>query len=178
LIAAHKPSVGLFELGAAPSDELAALAEGGDTAPLKAVLDGLSKQVFATAQTEGLLEAGKSVEIEITASASARFISMASMILPTNDAMMALDTVALPTWGYRRYYASGYDAGSESNDELCASIPGPTCGGDGAFTEVNGEGFVHISSGIQGIGDIDAAKYDWNNPVAVITIERMRNKKK
>jgi len=174
LVAVHKPTVGFFELGDAPSDEIAALAEGGNTEPLKTVLDGLSDDVFATTQTEGLLQPGESVEIEVTASRRARFISLASMLLPTNDSMMALDTVPLPTWGSRRYYAKGYDAGSETNDELCASIPGPTCGGDGAFQSVDGEGFVHISSGIHGIGDLDEAKYDWNNPVAVVRIQRMR----
>ena len=76
--------------------------------------------------------------------------------------------------GKRTFYANGYDAGSEMNDELCVNIPGPRCGGDGEFKALSGEGYVHISPGIQGIGDLSSAVYDWRNPVAVVTIQRIR----
>ncbi|MEZ5601637.1 MAG: hypothetical protein R3F36_12070 [Candidatus Competibacteraceae bacterium] len=57
----------------------------------------------------------------------------------------------------------------------CAlSIPGPLCGGEGGSPNVGGEGFVHIHAGIHGIGDLNAADYDWRNPVATVTVERVR----
>lgn len=181
LAATHRSSVGFFELGQAPSTQLAEIAEGGNIAPLQEVLDSLSNEVAATANTIGLLSEssellfpGESVTIEISTSRRAHFLSLAAMLLPTNDSFVALDTVALPAWGSRTYYAKGYDAGSETNDEMCASIPGPTCGGDGAFKEVNGEGYVHISPGIHGIGDLAPSEYDWKNPVAVVTVQRIR----
>ena len=52
------------------------------------------------------------------------------------------------------------------------NIPGPTCGVDGGSPE--GEGFVHVSGGIHGIGDLAPAEYDWRNPVATVTVTRMR----
>ena len=189
LAVTHAPSVRLFTLGDAPSEGLAALAEGGNNQPLVDALSGLKE--VATVESiapgdNGLTFAGTTTEFEITVPANFRFISLAAMILPTNDAFAALDTVTLPNRS-RTYYALGYDAGSEVNDELCVNIPGPTCGGDGAFTEINGEGFVHISPGINGqafaaSGEtssdqpsaVDDAEYDWRNPVAKVVITRIK----
>ena len=77
------------------------------------------------------------------------------------------------------FYSPGYDAGSEANDELCANIPGPTCDGVGASPGVNDgdEGFVHIHRGMHDAGDLSSAVYDWRNPVARITVSRVRGKK-
>ncbi len=37
-----------------------------------------------------------------------------------------------------------------------------------------GEGFVTIHNGIHGIGGMEAATYDWRNPVAKIVIKQVR----
>ncbi|UCH79733.1 MAG: hypothetical protein JSW20_08215 [Nitrospiraceae bacterium] len=70
------------------------------------------------------------------------------------------------------YLSPGYDAGSEVNDELCSSIPGPFCGGAG-LGEEDGEGYVHINDGIHGIGDVPEDIFDSRNPVARVVIERV-----
>ena len=69
-----------------------------------------------------------------------------------------------------------YDAGTEANDELCAHIPGPAgvYAGKGFNSARDDVNFVHIHSGIHGIGDLSAATYDWRNPVASIVITRVR----
>jgi hypothetical protein len=36
---------------------------------------------------------------------------------------------------------------------------------------------VHIHRGTHGIGDLDADRYDWRNPVARITVTRIRGSK-
>jgi len=98
------------------------------------------------------------------------------MLVPTNDAFMAVNGIPLPK-GKRtqRVTALGYDAGTETNDESCLSIPGGGgCAGEGYNAE-GGEGFVHIHSGIHGIGDLEAADYDWANPIAHIMIKRVKN---
>ena len=33
---------------------------------------------------------------------------------------------------------------------------------------------LHIHAGIHGVGDLDAATRDWRNPVALITVRRLR----
>jgi len=171
LVATHKPAVSLFTLGSPASTELSALAEGGDTAPLKALLKGNPK--VADVQTSsGLLEPGKSVTVRVTGAWDSRF-SVAAMLLPTNDGFAALDGVYGPFLGQTvSYEAPAYDAGSEPNDELCANIPGPMCHGQGGSPTESGEGFVHIHAGIHGIGDLPASDYDWRNPVVTVSIKR------
>jgi len=170
LVASHKKSVNLFTLGTAASQELEELAEGGATGPLAAVLMSNSKVKDVT-DSGALLGPGQSVMIEVSAKKASR-ISVAAMLVPTNDTFMALNNAKAPKQGSITYQVGAYDAGSEPNDELCASIPGGGgCAGEG-FSAANGEGFVHISSGIHGIGDLAPEAYDWRNPVASITIKR------
>lgn len=169
----------LFTPGDAPSDELAALAEGGDTAPLSAMLS-LNTRVLAIEGSIGLLEPGQSVTLAIQARPGRGYISMAAMLLPTNDGMVALQNMRVPLGNKAETaWAYGYDAGSEPNDELCDNIPGPHCAainggtmGSGGSPGIGGEGYVHIHPGIQGGVDLDPVDYDWNNPVAQVTIMR------
>jgi len=169
LVASHKRGVHLFELGSAASDELAQLAEGGNTVPLSAML-AANKSVTATSVSTGLLAPGASVTVKVSAR-GAQYISLASMLIPTNDAFFALNNVRVGE-KTKTFYSPAYDAGTEMNDEMCVDIPGPVCGGEGYSPNASGEGYVHIHSGIHGIGDLSAATYDWRNPVAKITVRR------
>ncbi|CDH44565.1 MAG: spondin domain-containing protein [Candidatus Competibacteraceae bacterium] len=171
LVASHRSGVNLFTLGQPASDELAILAEGGDVAPLKQALRA-DPRVVDVADSGGLLKPGESVTVRVAARSADR-ISLAAMILPTNDGFIALNGIEAPRFGSLNDRVPGYDAGSEPNDELCASIPGPQCGGVGVSAAAGGEGFVHIHAGIHGIGDLKAADYDWRNPMASITITRV-----
>lgn len=173
LVSTHGARSHLFQVGHAPRPELAALAEGGDTVPMANLLTSGSKTV-STATSMGLLAPGKSVTVKVAAKPGADRLSVAAMLIPTNDAFVALNAIKLPTgWGKVVHWAPAYDAGSEPNDELCVSIPGPACGGAGGSPEASGEGFVHVHAGIHGIGDLSAAEYDWRNPVAEISIRRV-----
>jgi len=172
ILAAHKPSIGFFELGEEASPEIAAIAEGGDIAPLTALLEE-SPMVKSITNTEGLLGPGESVEAVIETKSRFFRLSMAAMLLPTNDTFVALDAVRLPFYGKKTVLATAYDAGSETNDELCSSIPGPQCGGAPFSPEDSGEGYVYISPGIHGIGDLETSEYDWRGKVAKVVIERM-----
>jgi len=126
----HKAGSPLFHLGAAASDELAAIAEGGATAPFKDKLfaAGVAKDA---ANSSGLLAPGASVSITVAADGDFNYLTVAAMLLPTNDGFFALNGQKLPDGNKSAtFYSPGYDAGSENNDELCASIPGPDCGGE------------------------------------------------
>lgn len=177
LVATHSADIAFFQAGAPASDELALLAEGGDVGPLTGVLESVPNLVGDVESTDGLLFPGQSVTVELDASRLFDRISVAAMLLPTNDAFVAVNSVPVPRILNRtsRFVANGYDAGSEPNDELCANIPGPTCGGAGASPEAGGEGYVSISAGIQGVGDLASAAYDWRNPVAIVTVRRVAN---
>ena len=180
LTATHKRSISFFELGEPASAGLASMAEGGDVSVLAQELSDTGK-VIDTANSADvlgpppLLGAGESVTLHIEGDRRFRSrLSMAAMILPTNDSFVALDSVRLPRNGSKTFFARGYDAGSEPNDEWCVNIPGPTCGGTGASPATDGEGFVHVANGVQGIGDLPPETYDWRNPIARVVIKRVR----
>jgi len=170
LVASHRAGVKLFDLGQPASAELATLAEGGDIAPLERALraDG---RVIDVADSGGPLQPGQSVTVRVAAQSADR-ISLGAMIVPTNDGFIALNGVAVPRSGSETHWVPGYDAGSEPNDERCAAIPGPQCGGEGASPAAGGEGYVHVHAGIHGIADLQAEDYDWRNPVAAVTIKK------
>lgn len=178
LVAVHRASVALFQPGRPASAQLATLAEEGSTAPLAALLaaDAGVAQVVAGS---GLTAPGATVTLRIEGRGGFDRLSLAAMLIPTNDAFVALNGVVLPDSGRTlRLTAPAYDSGSERNDELCASIPGPAfdeCGGSGGGAAPAGdeEGFVHVHAGMHGIGDFAPARRDWRNPVASITIRRL-----
>lgn len=168
LVATHKGTISFFEVGAPASPQLATIAESGNIEPLQDLLDSLPNLVLDTAASGGLLGPGESVTIEVEGGGRFDRISVAGMLIPTNDTFVALNSAYLFRFK-RSHTVPAYDAGSEYNDELCENIPGPVCGGAGP-SEEDGEGFVHISSGIHGIADLDPSAYDWRNPVARITV--------
>lgn len=175
MVASHKKGVKLFELGGAASPALEALAEGGDTAPLTGELLN-SGDALDVAQAAGALPPGHSVTLTVKMNKKNSYISVASMLVPSNDAFFAVNGIkAGKAKKGITVYSPAYDAGTEINDELCTSIPGPgfICAGEGLNLEA-GEGFVHVSPGIQGVGDLDKTKFDWRNPAAKITIKRVK----
>lgn len=172
ILASHKPNLHFFTLGEPAGDAIAHIAEGGDTSLLAEKLAD-SNAVHAIANTSGLLTAGDSVTVMIEGRRGVRSLSIAAMLVPTNDTFIALDGIILPRHGSKTVFAHAYDAGSETNLETCATVPGPQCGGMAFSPEDAGEGFVHLSAGISGVGDLDPATYDWRGPVAKIVIEKI-----
>ena len=188
LVASHKEGVKLFELGAAASSQLRTLAEEGDVGPLSMLLAadpnvGDVKNSPPPPPPTNLIAPGASVTVEVNAGGQFDHFSVAAMLIPTNDAFFAVNGMPGPKGNDTiTYLVPAYDAGTERNDELCGSIPGPgfaECitpsnpAGNGGGAQVGGgEGYVHIHAGIHGIGNISAAMRDWRNPVARITIRR------
>lgn len=179
LVASHRVGVRLFTLGDPASSQLATLAEEGNTAPLAALLLA-NPSVRDVESGSGLTDPGKTTTLTVDAPGAFDHVSVAAMLIPTNDAFFALNGVEGPRGNKEiTLFSPAYDAGSERNDETCASIPGPMfmeCGGPGGGGMPTGgeEGFVHIHAGIHGIGNLMPARRDWRNPVAKITIRRVR----
>ena len=172
MVASHGRGVKLFELGSAASGELEMLAEGGDTGPLTQALEAGGALEVVTA-ADGL-PPGASVTLKVATNGRNRHVSVAAMLVPTNDGFFAVNGIAGPSGRAAVSVVSpAYDAGSEANDELCVSIPGPPfiCAGEG-YNPAGGEGYVYIHPGIQGDGDLVPSAHDWRNPVARITIRK------
>jgi hypothetical protein len=179
LVASHREGVQLFRLGQPASSQLEILAEEGNTAPLAARLQA-NPAVKDVVSGSGLTDPGKSVTLTVDAPGAFDHISVASMLIPTNDAFFAVNGVEGPQGSKElTLFSPAYDSGTERNDETCASIPGPffaECNGPGGGGMPSGgeEGFVHIHAGIHGIGNFMPARRDWRNPVARIVIRRVR----
>lgn len=184
LVATHKKSLSLFTLGQPASMPLELLAEGGDTEPLSDHIQNSPDQMGEVLTVDGLLHPGQTTTFEIRGHHKHHFLSFAAMLLPTNDTFVALSTMKLPKKNSVSYSAAAYDAGTEKNDQNCAHIPGPHCGGAGEpHSEASDmdEGYVYIGNGFHDLGNEDEEGnvilgpllYDWNNAVAVVTIKRI-----
>lgn len=155
------------------------LAEKGNLAPLCTLLQ-TSPLVNATAAGNGLLDPGKSISFQIQGNPRRDRLSLAAMLIRTNDAFVSLDSVQqpYPGWPAQSYSARVHVAGGEVNDELCTSIPGPffaECNGSGGGGKVNGgEGFVPVRRGIHGVGNLKVSDRDWRNPVAEVRVRPVR----
>ena len=192
LITAHDKYTDVFETGEPASDELQAVAEGGDISGLVGLLGGEDADTVAN-PAGGLLAPGASVDGVYldTDRTRNRYLSIVAMLLPTNDGFVGLDSLRIPRIpGTYTYYLNGYDAGTEANDESITGggapgvpgIPADPGGNDGtggtgaAGPDANPT--VHIHRGVLGdtdplggISDLDSTVHRWQNPVAEVIIK-------
>jgi hypothetical protein len=118
LLVAHTSAVDLFDVGSAASTGLATLAEGGNTSALSGTLDA-SPDNNSNQEFGGLL-APATVSSDYTFETGDHpLLSMAAMLLPTNDRFVGLERWEIPTEaGTYTILLNAYDAGSEANDEI------------------------------------------------------------
>ncbi len=171
LVATHTEG-NFFVVGDPALPEIATIAESGDVSPAMTLLETAGDLVTDVTVGDGLLGPGETQEITIEGNPG-DLLTLIAMLIPTNDAFTAVNAYPLPVSGSSTLTTVAYDAGSETNDEDCANIPGPVCGGAGDSPDDEGEGFVHVHSGIHGIADLPSATYDWRNPVAKVTITKL-----
>ena len=180
IVIAHDGKFSLFTLGEEASPELAALAEDGLTEPLARLIDDrYPRASYAVAGGPILPGHSAMVDLYISKRSRSRLISVAGMLVITNDAFFAAHDVWILGKRNVMVEAPAYDAGSERNSEDCAFIPGPPCESPGKRDIDGAEGYVHIHAGIHGISPglegevVEPADHDWRNPVALIKIQRI-----
>ncbi len=175
LMATHADGIRVFTPGKPALPELEALAESGNTQPALDLLHSLGGLVGEAKSSGAVLPPGESVSLTLKGGPNITRFMVVSMLIPTNDAFFAINGQPLPTGDAPlQFVAPAWDAGTEDNDELCEHIPGPpsVCSGEGVSNS-GGEGFVHTHPGIHGVGDLDAATYDWRSPTAIVTVKRI-----
>lgn len=171
ILAMHGPSVRMFRVGSFASGELSLIAEDGDTGPMLARLEG-SRKVAAVITGDGPIPPGGSATYELEAAGPFSRLSLAFMLVNTNDGFSGVDRLRLPHGGSVSYQLRTWDAGSEQNTELATDIPGPCCGSPGQGPDEHLP--IRPHPGIQGIGDLDPADYGWTDPAARLTITRIK----
>lgn len=174
VVVTHRAGIRLFVPGEPAPPPLVPLAEDGDFAPLVEVLEGIPQVHQVKVASDAPIPPGGSATVEIETRGRAVYLSAVGMLATTNDAFFGLDSHLLQGGHWRSMLeVPAWDAGSEEDNELCEFIPGPPCESPGVRATEGAEGFVHISSGIDGVGDLPAGVWSWNNPVARIEVTRL-----
>ncbi|PCJ48802.1 MAG: hypothetical protein COA74_07375 [Gammaproteobacteria bacterium] len=188
LVAAHGESDHLFEVGTTASSELQMMAEGGDISGLVTNMEAINATLISN-PAEGLLMAGASTTGAMDTGSNG-YLSLVSMLLPTNDGFVGLDGWEIPTEaGTYVVTLNAYDAGTEANDEIIngggapgtPGIPAAPAGNAGAnatgVTTTESNNMIHIHRGnvgdddlTAGISDVDNRIHRWLNPVVRLTI--------
>lgn len=191
LAATHRPSAHLFEVGSMADAGIEAIAESGNEAPAVDAVAAMRHVTDVVDIDRPLTPHGTVVGsftdtfvFEIMARPGDR-LSLATMLICTNDGFTGLNGGRLPRHGEATYMLAGYDAGTEDNTEDSTDIVDP-CSGLGPLPLVgdpNGnddagvDSSPHVAiqhhSGILGGGDLSPAAHGWTGPVAMLTIEAM-----
>lgn len=175
----HQKSYTLFDIGSTASVSLEKLAEGGDNSML---LDDANtdSDINTALGGNGLILPGATDSVTISG-VNAKCISIASMLVNTNDAftgVSCIDISTLKKGTQTSMTLAAYDSGSEANSERAGTIPGPVGGGEGYSATRDDRDFVTTHSGVITIDDglADSAltmTHRWDNPTAKVTVERL-----
>jgi len=189
IAASHNDTTSIFNVATSASAALQALAEGGDISGVSTMLTSASANVVEN-PAMGLLAPATTTEFNLSTSDGNTYLSMAAMMLPTNDGFVGLNSWPVPAdAGTYTVMVNAYDAGTEANDEIingggAPGTPGiPAAPGGDAGT--NGTGMVdaqtnanvHIHRGALGddnltggASDLDNRVHRWLNPVVKVTV--------
>lgn len=195
VVALHSGLADVFEVGAPASVGIQQIAENGNNTPLLAALSAArGVRVVTQAGNGDLVPAGRpgaamfpdEVTITVEGALFARHLSVATMLICTNDGFTGVDSLRLPirVGESIAVETAGYDAGTEINTEdfadivpPCQRLIGPSS--DDAGTAMSNpalaEGAV-ISHhpGIAGADDLIPEVHGWTDPVAEVTVTRTR----
>ncbi len=175
VVATHSGSFGLLNNGAAASNGLQQLAENGGVPVLvdELLANGSVSDVQVAATAAGPLFPGDSASVDVTATSSARFVTLAGMLICTNDGFSGINSVKVPT-SSKTLYGYAFDAGTEINTESYSDLV-PPCDGLGQTGESNPalaeNGVIHRHPGIAGFADLSPSVHGWNGAVIKIEIE-------
>lgn len=190
VVATHRGAASLFAEGSYASPEIEAIAENGDASGAVTLLNGLTAVTSAVNIGQPLTPHGTvvgdftdTVSVEIYARPGDR-LSLASMLICTNDGFAGLDRARLARSRVQSFYAYAFDAGTEANTELssdivdgCSALGPAVLHGDpngNENTAVNTQELITSHPGIVGSGDLLAA-HNWHGPIALVTVELLEH---
>ena len=192
LLATHRGNYELFSPGASATHGLQQLAENWNQGPLRDELAG-TRGVFdvqsshlplAPPSRQANVGLSNSITIKITAGKGARFLTVASMLMCTNDGFTSTGApIQLPrvVGEPLRTVTMGWDAGTEVNTEAWGDLVdacqmlmnGPGVAGSSTTNAALAEnGTVHHHGGIHGGGDLGSF-HGFADPIAEVTVLRV-----
>lgn len=189
----HSSDVDLFAVGELASPEIATIAQAGDQSGAAALLrslrgNGVTRVVEGTpvgplAAPDGPFPTSQTLGI---AGAEGDVLSLATMLICTNDGFTGLDSVALPESGTTVFPLTAYDAGVERNTErskhivdACSAL-GPVALAGDPNGNIDGRPAanrtprpISVHQGVRGTRDLLPA-HDWDGAVAVALVTLVR----
>ncbi len=167
-----------WQVGTSASTALEKLAESGDNSEL---LD--NNIILVSKSGAGILPAGMSetIMLDIQDNIPAK-LSLATMLVNTNDAFTGINALAIENLAVNEsisVFTNSYDAGTEKNSELMATIPGPAAGGEGFNNARDDVDFVAMHAGIVSQDDglmqsVLTQAHRFDNPSLKVTIKRVK----
>jgi len=179
VVATHSREVAVYRRARPASPGLQQLAENGGVPVLAEELGGVAGVSDVQVAGAEPIAPGASVEVLISADPGAWRLSLAAMLICTNDGFAGISKIGLPgrLGDARVAYGIGYDAGTEINTEAYVDLV-PPCDGlgqSGASDPLLAEnGVVRRHRGIKGVGDLTVKDHGWDDPVVKVTVERVR----
>ncbi|MEJ7810746.1 MAG: spondin domain-containing protein [Gemmatimonadaceae bacterium] len=185
VIVTHTKQAVVWRLGAKASEGIRLIAEDGDPAVAVAELTATPGVHAVVNTTDPIHRIGgpgpTSRTFTIEAGESVHRLSVAVMLICTNDGFTGLDDLELPE-GFepKSRDVAGYDAGTEQNNQLTRHIVDP-CGAigplplpaDGNLRRATAD-VIALHPGIVQREDLRPTLHGWTNPVARITVQRIR----
>jgi len=166
IAATHGSGVSMWQVGQPATEELRLIAEGGNTAPMAAMLKGTATDVQVAADP---ILPGATATLKITA-ADADMLSIAMMLARTNDGFTGVSHLPL-TMMLADLEVPAYDAGTEDNTERASDVPAPPFGGMGHPATMPAQP-ITLHPGLTGQGEV-GPEYNWVGAVARITVRQV-----
>ena len=169
--------ISLWQIGSSASVAIETMAESGDNSQILANTD-----LISGSSGTGIILPGMSETLVInTSSESVPFLSVATMLVNTNDAFTgrtSIDISDLAIGDNITMKAVAYDAGTEANSEVAGTVPGPADGGEGFNATRDDVDYVAQHPGIVGMDDglstsVLTTEHRFDNPVIQLSITRL-----
>jgi hypothetical protein len=170
LFVVHSDRADVWGVGEIANHGVAAIAEDASNAVLESALADVPGVKTASTGAGGPIPSGHSRTYTVETSGRFSRLSLLTMLVNTNDGFTGLDSFR-PSGHGATVRTMAYDAGSERNNELKSHIPGPCCGNP--FVRDPEGALIRHHEGITGRGQLSPAAYDWDGPVARITIQKV-----
>ena len=174
---AHGANFKAWRIGEPASLGIEYIAESGDNTEF---LGRVSSKKSASGT--GIIGPGETAFIDLGSKATDQYLTAVTMLVNTNDAFAGVtgfDLSDLAVGDKTEVYLPIYDSGTEANDELAGTIPGPADGGTGFNTERNDVDYVARHPGIVGMDDgytdsVLDSSHKFDGPAAKLMITRTK----
>lgn len=174
---AHRENFKAWRIGETASLGIEYIAEAGDNTEF---LGRVSSKKSASGT--GIIGPGETALIDLGSKATDQYLTAVTMLVNTNDAFAGVtgfDLRDLSVGDTTEVYLPIYDSGTEANDELAGTIPGPADGGTGFNAERNDVDYVSRHQGIVGMDDgytdsVLDGSHKFDGPAAKLIITRTK----